>query len=44
MEEMKVKNLKKLTLKELNSKKVKDFEIKKSAVAGTTTECKKTIF
>lgn len=36
--EIKVKYLKDLSLKELNGIKVKDFKLKESAVARTTTE------
>lgn len=38
-----VKDLKDMTVEEINSLKVKDFENKNSAVDGTTTEYEKTI-
>lgn len=41
--EIKVKDLKDSTLKELSCMKVKDFKSKESAVDRTTTDCNKTI-
>ncbi len=41
--EIKVKDLKDLSLKELSCMKVKDFKSKESVVDRTTTDCNKTI-
>lgn len=38
-DEMNIKNLKDVTVKEIKKLKVEDFKNKKSEVAGTTTEC-----
>lgn len=38
MEEIKVKDIKKMTTNEIKNLRIEDFANKKSAVAGTTTE------
>ena len=37
--DIKAKDIKEMTINEINNLRIEDFKNKKSAVAGTTTEC-----